>query len=70
MREIFGASCARAANGHEVADPAIALNRVVAWLSFEAVEMRLQQGFATDGMGLRRQVAWQQFQAANVRFGS
>jgi hypothetical protein len=32
--------------------------------------MRLQQGFATGGMGFKDQVAQQEFPAVHVRFGS
>jgi hypothetical protein len=61
----FPGCCARAASGHEMADPAITLIKSRRRIAFTKAgttltALRLQQGFATGEMGLRDQVAQQQ----------
>ena len=55
-RRIRSDSCARAASGHEAADPATTLMKSRRRIAFTKAgttpnRTRLQQGFATDGMG-------------------
>jgi len=61
----FGACCALAASGHEVADPAITLMKSRRRIAFTKAgttlnRTGLQQGFATGEMGFRGQFARQQ----------
>jgi hypothetical protein len=66
--------CARAASGH-AADPATTLMKSRRRIASPKAgttptRTRLQQGFATGGMGFRGQFAQQHSETAHVRFGS
>jgi hypothetical protein len=74
MRATF-VCCARVVSGHEAADPAITVMKSRRRIAFTKAGTtpnmtRLQQGFATGGMGSDRHFARQQSSGSNVRFGS
>src|SRR6516164_2105334 len=70
---IFPACCARAASVHAAAEPTITLMKSRRRIASPKAgttptRTRLQQGFATGGMGFRRQFAQQHSETAHVRF--
>src|SRR5262249_24760450 len=75
MRWTFPAAfCARALSGQTVAVPAIPLMKSRRRIAFTKAgttpnRTRLQQGFATGGMGSDHHFARQKFSEPNVRFG-
>jgi hypothetical protein len=65
IRKSLSLFCARAASGQAMADPALTLMKSRRRIAFTKAgttpnRTRLQQGFATDGMGFSGQVAEQQ----------
>ena len=63
MRAIFAGCCARAANGHVMAEPVTTLmksrRRIARSKAKDHATMRLQQGFTTGEIGFRGQFAQQ-----------
>src|SRR5262249_1570715 len=76
MRRIRSCCWARAASGHAVAEPTIALTKSRRRIACpkrsgpRQIRRRLQQGFTTGEMGFRGQFAQRQSETAHVRFGS